>query len=71
MLDKFDTTKYELQRKEDSTIVRVDSFGGETPEMDAAYYDSQIAFHQQVVANLEAQKEKLEDFLASEPEDTK
>lgn len=66
-MDVFDTTKYELQRKEDNTIVRVDGLGGETPEMDVDYYNSQIAYHQQVVANLETQKAKVEQFEADNP----
>jgi len=32
------------------------------------YYDSQIAYHEQVVANLEAQKMKLADWLVDNPE---
>lgn len=66
-MEQFDTSKYNLQRKEDNTIVRVDGLGNETPEMDVAYYDSQIAFHKQVVANLQAQKEKLEAWLVDNP----
>ncbi len=67
-MQEFDVTKYTINRKEDGSLVRVDGLGGETPEMDAAYYNSQIAFHEQVVANLNAQKEKLEEFLANDPE---
>ena len=69
-MQPFDTTKYELQRKEDNTIVRVDGLGGETPEVTQEYYTSQIAFHEQVVANLNAQKSKLEEFLANDPDTT-
>ena len=61
-MQPFDTTKYTLERKSDDTIVRVDGLGGESPEMTQDYYTSQIAFHQQVVANLEAQLEKLAEF---------
>ena len=66
-MEPIDTSKYNLQRKEDNTIVRIDGLGGETPEMDVAYYDSQIAFHEQVVANLEAQKAKVEEWLVDNP----
>ena len=72
-MEPFDTSKYNLQRKEDNTIVRVDGLGGETPEMTQEYYTSQIAFHNQVVANLEAQRDKLSAFEADnhpvEPEE--
>lgn len=67
-MEPFDTSKYNIQRKEDGTLVRVDGLGGETPEMAIDYYDSQIAYHEQVVANLEAQKEKLADWLPANPE---
>ena len=67
MQEPFDTSKYNLQRKEDGTLARRDGLGGETPEMDVAYYDSQIAYHEQVVANLEAQKAKVEAFEAANP----
>ncbi|WP_154100365.1 hypothetical protein [Rhodococcus sp. YH3-3] len=67
-MDPFDTSKYNIQRKEDGTLVRVDGLGGETPEMTIDYYDSQIAYHEQVVANLEAQKMKLADWLVDNPE---
>ena len=66
-MQEFDTSHYNINRKEDGSLVRVDGLGGETPEMDVAYYESQIAFHEQVVANLEAQKQKVEDFLADNP----
>lgn len=66
-MEPFDTTKYELQRKEDNTLIRVDVYGGETPEMTVDYYESQIAYHEQVIANLEAQKAKVEDFLVNNP----
>lgn len=67
-MQEFDTSKYTISRKEDGSLVRVDGLGAETPEPGVEYYDSQIEFHQQVVANLEAQKEKVEDYLADNPE---
>lgn len=66
-MEPFDTSKYTLQRKEDNTVVRIDGLGGESPEMTQDYYDSQITYHKQVVANLEAQRNKLADFEADNP----
>ena len=66
-MEELNTNLYNLHRKEDNTIVRLDGLGNETPEMTVDYYDSQIAFHTQVVANLEAQKAKLEQFEADNP----
>lgn len=66
-MEPFDTSKYNIQRKEDGTLVRVDGLGGETPEMAIDYYDSQIAYHEQVVANLDAQKQKVEAFELANP----
>lgn len=66
-MEPFDTTKYTLQRKEDNTIVRIDGLGGESPEMTQDYYTSQIAYHSQAVANLKAQKLKVEKFERDNP----
>ena len=66
-METFDTSKYNIQRKEDNSLVRVDGLGGETPEMTVDYYISQITYHEQVVANLEAQKLKVEEFLVANP----
>ena len=66
-MEPFDTTKYNIQRKEDNSLVRVDGLGGETPEMTVDYYDSQITFHEQIVANLESQKLKVEAFEVDNP----
>lgn len=66
-MQEFDTTKYNIQRKEDNSLVRVDGLGGETPEMTVDYYTSQITFHEQIVANLEAQKLKVEEFEVENP----
>lgn len=66
-MDPFNTENYKLERKEDGTLVRVDGLGGETPEMTVDYYDSQIAFHTQIIANLEAQKLKVEEFEVENP----
>lgn len=66
-MQEFDTSKYTIARKDDGSLVRVDGLGGETPEMTQEYYTSQIAFHNQVVANLQAQKEKLEEYERENP----
>ena len=66
-MEPFDTTKYTIERNEDGSLSRVDGLGGRTPEMDVDYYNSQIAYHEQVVANLEAQKAKVEQFEADNP----
>ena len=66
-MEPFNTDNYNIQRKEDNTLIRVDGLGGETPEMTVDYYDSQITYHEQVVANLEAQKAKVEEFLVANP----
>lgn len=66
-MEQFNTSHYNINRKEDGTLVRIDGLGGETPEMDVAYYEAQIAFHKQVVANLEAQKAKVEAFELENP----
>ena len=66
-MEEFNTSLYTIQRKEDGTLVRIDGLGGETPEMTQEYYASQIAYHEQVVANLEAQKQKVAEFEADNP----
>ena len=66
-MQEFDVTKYNIQRKDTGELVRIDGLGGETPEMTVDYYTSQIAYHEQVIANLEAQKQKVEDFEADNP----
>lgn len=66
-MNPFDTSTYEIQRKEDNTLIRVDGYGGETPEMTVEYYTSQITYYEQVIANLEAQKAKVEEFELANP----
>lgn len=66
-MEPIDTSKYNLIRNPDNSIVRVDGLGNEAPEMTVDYYVSQIAFHRQVITNLEAQAEKLADFEAENP----
>jgi len=66
-MNEFDTSKYNISRKEDNSLVRVDGLGGETPEMTQDYYNSQIAYHQQVITNLEAQMQKVAAFELDNP----
>lgn len=66
-MEAINISLYTHKRLEDNTIVRVDGLGNETPEMTVDYYDSQIAFHTQVIANLEAQAAKLAEFEVDNP----
>ena len=66
-MEPIKTHLYTISRKEDGSLVRVDGLGGETPEYSVDYYDAQITFHNQVVANLEAQKLKVEEFEQANP----
>lgn len=66
-MQEVDTTKYNLLRKHDNTIVRIDGLGNESPEMTQDYYASQLIFHEQVIANLNAQCDKLVAFEAANP----
>lgn len=66
-MQPINTDLYTHQRHPDNTIVRVDGLCGESPEMTADYFQSQIDFHNQVVANLEAQRDKLAAFEAENP----
>ena len=66
-MEPINTSLYELFRDESGEVKRRDGLGGESPELTVDYYESQIAFHEQVVANLTAQKEKLEAFERDNP----
>ena len=66
-MEPINTDLYRLERKETNEVVRIDGLGNETPEMTSDYYTSQIAFHTQVIANLEAQAAKLAEFEADNP----
>ena len=66
-MQPFNTSNYNIQRKEDNSLVRVDGLGGETPEMTVDYYTGQIDYYTQVLANLEAQKAKVEQFELENP----
>lgn len=63
----FDTSKYTIERKEDGSLIRIDGLGGESPEMTVDYYDAQIEYYTQVLANLEAQSLKVQAFELENP----
>lgn len=66
-MEPFDTTKYELQRKEDNTIVRVFGNGFEEPELTQEQHQYNVDFHQQIVDNSQAQLDKLRAFEDANP----
>lgn len=66
-MQPFDTTAYELQRKEDNTIVRVFGNGFEEPELTQEQHQYNVDFHQQIVANSQAQLDKLKAFEDENP----
>ena len=67
-MQPFNTSNYNIQRKEDGSLVRVDGLGAETPEMTVEYYASQIDYYTQVLANLEPQKSKVAALEATKQE---
>ena len=66
-MEPINTELYQIQRKDSGELVRVDGLGGESPELTVDYYNTQIAYHEQVVANLQAQKAKVEEFERDNP----
>ena len=66
-MNEFDTTKYNIQRKEDNTIVRVFGNGHEEPEMTQEQHQYNVYFHQQIVDNSQAQLDKLKAFEDENP----
>ena len=66
-MQPFDTTKYELQRKPDNTIVRVFGNGFEEPELTQEQHQYNVDFHQQIVDNSQAQLDKLNEFELNNP----
>lgn len=78
-MEPFDTSKYELQRKPDGTLVRleINQFTRETyeaPEMSVEDYDArikqaqdEITKQQTIISNLEAQKAKVVEFVRENP----
>lgn len=66
-MNPINTSLYQIQRKDSGELVRVDGLGAESPELTIDYYETQIAYHEQVVANLQAQKPKVEEFERDNP----
>lgn len=66
-MNPFDTSTYEHQRKEDNSIVRVYGNGFEEPELTQEQHQFNIDYHTQVVANSQAQLDKLAEFEAENP----
>lgn len=70
-MQPIDTNTYQLERV-DGAIMRLEGVLNGVkqyaPEDTEEYYDSQIAFHEQVVENLKAQKQKLVEFKKENPE---
>lgn len=66
-MEPFDTTKYELQRKEDNSIVRVYGNGAEEPELTQEQHQHNVDFHTQVAANSQAQLDKVKEFEKENP----
>lgn len=66
-MQPFDTTTYEIQRKEDGSLVRVFGNGFEEPEMTQEQYKYNVYFHQRIVDNSQAQLDKLKAFEDENP----
>lgn len=66
-MNEFDTTNYEHRRKEDNTIVRVFGNGFEEPELTQEQHQHNVDYHTQVVANSQAQLDKLAAFEVENP----
>lgn len=67
MQEPFDTSRYELLRKPDNTIVRVFGNGFEEPELTQEQHQYNVDFHQQIVDNSQAQLDKLKAFEDENP----
>ena len=66
-MEEFNTSNYEHRRKDDNTIVRVFGNGSEEPEMTQDFHQYQIDTHNQIVANSQAQLDKLKAFELENP----
>ena len=66
-MQPFDTIAYELQRKEDNTIVRVFGNGHEEPEMTQEQHQYNVDYHTQVASNAQAQLDKVAAFEVDNP----
>lgn len=66
-MEPLDTSTYEHLRKPDNTIVRVFGNGYEEPELTQDQHQFNVDYHAQVVANSQAQLDKLKAFQAENP----
>ena len=66
-MNPFDTTTYELQRKEDGSIVRVFGNGHEEPELTQEQHQYNVDYHTQVASNAQAQLDKVAAFELENP----
>ena len=66
-MNPFDTTTYELQRKEDGSIVRVFGNGHEEPELTQEQHQYNVDYHTQVASNAQAQLDKVAAFELDNP----
>ena len=67
MQEPFDTSRYELLRKQDNSIVRVFGNGFEEPELTQEQHQSNVDYHTQVASNAQAQLDKVVAFEADNP----
>ena len=66
-MEPFDTSKYNIQRKEDNTIVRVFGNGFEEPELTQEQHQYNVDYHTQVASNAQAQLDKVAAFEVDNP----
>jgi hypothetical protein len=66
-MQPFDTTAYTLKRYPDNRITRLFPDGHEEEELTQDFYQYQIGFHDQVLANLRAQLDKVVAFELENP----
>ena len=66
-MEEFNTSNYTLRRNEDNSIVRVFGNGYEEPELTQDQHQFNVDYHTQVVANSQAQLDKLKAFEIENP----
>ena len=66
-MNEFDTTKYNIQRKEDNSLVRVFGNGFEEPELTQEQHQYNVDYHTQVASNAQAQLDKVAAFELDNP----
>ena len=67
MQETFNTEAYTLRRKDNNEIVRVFGNGFEELELTQEQHQYNVDYHTQVVANSQAQLDKLAAFEAENP----